>query len=117
MQKLAWCSALVSSAQAKIIAATANNAGILFYNLNDSSYPNAKDEDGNALGNHLKWEIHNQSFIDEDTGYQYIEFTNTLRMPVLASDEITFHVEFTSADKPAGSTSFYRDGMECKVTK
>ena len=38
-------------------------------------------------------------------------------MPVLASDVITFHVEFESTSNPRGSTTFYRDAMECKVTK
>ena len=37
-------------------------------------------------------------------------------MPVLSSDVITFHVEFESSNKPAGSALF-RDAMECKVTK
>ena len=59
MQKVAWCSALVASTQAKIISAPANDAGILFYNLNASNYPDAKDENAAAVDGHLKWEIHN----------------------------------------------------------
>ena len=37
-------------------------------------------------------------------------------MNILSSDEITFHIEFTSDNKPAGS-QLYRDAMECSLKK
>ena len=37
-------------------------------------------------------------------------------MPILAADEITFHLEFTSGDKP-GTSQLHRDAMECSLKK
>ena len=60
----------------------------------------------------LKWTISNLSYIDEDTGYEYLEVTNTLKMPILSTDEITFHVEFYK-DSTAPTEGLFRDGFEC----
>ena len=72
MQRVAWCSALIASTQAKIIAAPADTSAIIFYNLSTGK-PNAKSTFKNAseapAGSHLKWEIYNTSYIDEDSGY------------------------------------------------
>jgi|Transcript_37558 hypothetical protein len=48
-----------------------------------------------------------------------MEITTTLTAPILATDEVTFHVEFTSSKQStlvAGS-KLTRDGFECKLKK
>lgn len=59
----------------------------------------------------------NRSYIDEDTGYQFLQVTNTLTMPILSTDEITFHVEFYEGSGSAPTTGLLRDGFECVINK
>ena len=62
-----------------------------------SSYPNAKDSTGSAASpNVLLWEIENLTWLDEDSGLSYMELTTTLTAPILATDTVTFHIEFKS---------------------
>ena len=97
LKQVAWKSALLcsffSATEAAILAAPLLDAAkaTLFYNRK-SGKPGADQSVPE-----LKWEIQNQSYIDEDTDYSFIEITNTLTMPVLSTDTITFHVEFTSS--------------------
>lgn len=68
----------------------------IFDNL-DATTPMAKKADGTtASTNSFKWEVSNLSWVDEDSGDQYIEITNTLTAPILATDVIIFHMEFKS---------------------
>ena len=61
------------------------------------------------------WTILNRSYIDEDTGNEYIELINELTAPILADDYITFHIEFYQGTKP--TSNLFRDGFECSLTK
>ena len=62
------------------------------------------------------WTIVNRSYIDEDTGYEYLELINELTAPILPDDYITFHIEFYEGDSAPGDNLF-RDGFECSLTK
>ena len=67
----------------------------------------------------MKWEIENLTWLDEDSGVSYMEITTTLTAPILATDVVTFHVEFTS-DKQATlvpGSALVRDGFECQLKK
>lgn len=81
--------------------------------------PGAKDEVNKPIdiSKSVKWEIQNQSWFDEDTGISYIEITNTLTTNILATDIITFHVEFETDEDDLNSSGLVRDAFECKVVK
>lgn len=79
--------------------------------------PAAKDATETAVANNLKWEIVNLSYIDLDTNEEFIEITNTLTMPILATDDITFHVEFTSDNSDLNGANLFRDAFECRLTR
>lgn len=67
-----------------------------------------------------KWTIVNRSYVDEDTGYEYLEMINKLKMPIISTDYITFHIEFYSAEANSGNaptSGLFRDGFECSLTK
>ena len=83
-------------------------------------YPAAKASDGTtdptATTNTFTWTLQNRSYIDEDTGYEYVEFTHELTAPtILETDVITFHLEFTTDDTTR--VNLFRDGMECTLAK
>ena len=65
------------------------------------------------------WTILNRSYIDEDTGLEYLELINELTAPILAADFITFHIEFYQGDTGAvaPNENLFRDGFECSLTK
>ena len=69
----------------------------------------------------MNWKIENVSWIDEDTAESYLEITNTLTAPILETDKITFHVEFTSSQQAdlfkSSTVSMLRDAFECTLTK
>ena len=44
----------------------------------------------------LLWEIENLTWLDEDSGLSFMELTTTLTAPILATDTVTFHIEFKS---------------------
>ena len=90
-------------AQAALIQGDSTSAGTLFEStaartvaVGDQAGPEAKTDADATPSNVITWTLQNQSWFDEDTGYEYIEMTNTLTMPILSSDVITFHVEFTT---------------------
>jgi len=64
----------------------------------------------------LQWDIVNVSYIDEDTGFEYLEITNSLTMPILSTDNITFHVEYFEGTT-VPTSGLLRDGFECIVSK
>lgn len=55
-------------------------------------------------------------YVDEDTGYEYLEIINELEMPIISTDFITFHVEFYSGETEP-TTGLFRDGFECTLDK
>lgn len=64
----------------------------------------------------IKWSIYATSYRNLDTGEEIMELTNEIVAPIQASDEVTFHVEFT----PSGYTQigqFRRDAFECKAVR
>jgi len=63
-----------------------------------------------------KWTIVNRSYVDEDTGHEYLEMINRLKMPIISTDYITFHIEFYSGGV-APTSGLFRDGFECSLTK
>ena len=63
------------------------------------------------------WTIINRSYIDEDTGYEYIELINELTAPILPDDYITFHIEFYDGSGSKPTENLFRDGFECSLTK
>ena len=122
---------LAACARAALISSKASAPGEMFYSLaktkaNASASdiylnrkPEAEDSAGKPIDNSksIKWEIQNQSWIDEDTGISYIEITNTLTANILATDIITFHVEFNTDEVSLNSKGLVRDAFECKVAK
>lgn len=75
---------------------SADTKATLFSNK-ATAYPNAKDSTGTAASpNVLLWEIENLTWLDEDSGLSFMELTTTLTAPILATDTVTFHVEFKS---------------------
>ena len=116
-EKLLLCSsALALNASALSRTGADSPAVDLFYSL-DTANPIAKNTAGTAIdtADAVKWTIKTQSYFDEDLGEQYVDFINELTMPILATDIITFHVEFSS-DRNADGT-FFRDGFDCKLSK
>ena len=101
---------------AKILQGDISTAETMFKAKN-TPYPNAVDSAGTAVTYEKPlWTIQNISYIDEDTGYQYVEIINEVEMPITAADYITFHVEFyTGASAP--TSGLFRDGFECSLTK
>ena len=120
---------LAACARAALISSKASAPGEMFYSLatttkNDSGIylnrkPEAEDSADKPIDNSksIKWEIQNQSWIDEDTGISYIEITNTLTANILATDIITFHVQFSTDEVSLNSKGLVRDAFECKVAK
>lgn len=120
-KRLALGYAFASMVDAAMISGqfTEDSAAVLFLNL-DTDIPKAKASNGSDNPtNTLKWEISNLSWIDEDSGLTYLEITSTLTAPILATDKITFHVEFTSSKHATLMTGsqLLRDGFECTLTK
>ncbi len=125
--KLAWGGALLAAnmdmANAGMVSgkSDATTTVKIFENI-DTTTPKAKQTDGTtASTNELSWSISNLSWIDEDTAETYLEITNTLTAPILATDKITFHVEFTSSQQatlfPSSTVSMKRDVFECSLEK
>ena len=123
--RLAWCSAIIAASMqtvdAKLVSGKedATTKTFIFNNI-DTATPIAKKTDGTTTSTDLfKWEVSNLSWIDEDTGDQYIEITNTLTAPILKTDVIMFHMEFTSSQQATLSptSQLVRDVATCQLTK
>jgi len=120
IQKLAYSSGfLAACAKAEILSGKVTEGATMLYSLDERVkatsttwvYPGAVGPDGTTTpSNSIKWEIKNLSYVDEDTGFSYIEITNTLTAPILSTDDITFHVEFTESTFSGG---LIRDAFEC----
>ena len=125
--KLAWGAALLATsldlASAKLVSGKSDSTTEVEVLKNtDTTSPKAKKTDGTtASTNELTWKISNLSWIDEDTNDTYLEITNTLTAPILATDKIVFHVEFTSSQQatlfPSSTVSMKRDVFECSLEK
>ncbi len=102
-QQLAYGAAILATsfdlAHAGLVSGkTSTVTSIELIKNTDATTPKAKSTDGVTTNtNILNWKIENVSWIDEDTAESYLEITNTLTGPILATDKITFHVEFTSS--------------------
>ena len=87
------------SAEARQVSGSSDSTSkvSLFYNK-EAVNPAAKDSTGTAsVSAELKWEVENLTWRDEDTAEDFMEITTTLTAPILSSDTITFHLEFTSS--------------------
>lgn len=114
---------LADYASAITISGDSTGPVTLFYNKATTDFPYALETTGGANTNlsDFKWEISNTSFIDEDTGKQYMELTTELTMPIKADDVITFHVQYSVdnagiTDDP-NAADVARDGFSCKMQK
>ena len=125
MQNIALAGALLASYHTNAVIIMGTDQGdeqVLFNNRETNKYPNAVDKDGTAISvAQPYWTIVNRSYIDEDTGYEYIELINKLTLPILADDFITFHIEFydggSDGNASAPTSNLFRDGFECSLTK
>ena len=85
-----------------------------------TDFPAATQTDGTAITVASPiWTILNRSYIDEDTGNEYLELINELTADILPTDYITFHIEFydDSNSGTAPTENLFRDGFECSLTK
>ena len=99
--RLGWSAAILATslqtAHAGLVSGKSDTTStVKLLENSDSVSPKAKQRDGTAAPTNIVWEISNLSWIDEDTADTYLEITNTLTMPILATDKVTFHVEFIS---------------------
>ena len=69
-----------------------------------------------AAANQVVWTIKTQSFYDEDKGTYFMDFINEVKMPILSTDIITFHVEYSSSDN-TDDLDLKRDGFDCVLSK
>lgn len=83
--------------EAAMITGTDQAAITLFENLTSvgAKKSNGANPDTNP-DKTLKWTLKSQSYFDEDEGIHVMEWTNEVTMPILSTDEITFHIEFTN---------------------
>ena len=118
---IAFGAALLASyqdVQARILQGEDVTKTTLFLNNSEVKDIASATDPATAETDTLKWVISNQSWIDEDTGYEYLELINTLSMPIISTDFITFHVEFTNSEAGANPTDkLFRDGFECTLEK
>lgn len=116
-----FLAASLATADAKEVSGAfvdSTSKATLFVN-SETANPNAKDATGTAVGSNVKWDIENLTYKDEDTGTEYMEITTTLTAPILDTDTVLFHVEYTSDRQTeiVSNSALNRDGFECKLVK
>ena len=118
-EKLALCSSALALSASALFRKGENVDPVTLFDSVVGTYPSAKKTDGTtakASPNTMSWTIKTQSYYDEDLGESYVDFINELTMPILDTDVITFHIEFSSNKNP-GTSSLLRDGFDCVLTK
>ena len=67
--------------------------------------PGSETKKEALLTSTIKWDIETQSYYNEDTGEIRVQLTHILTSDILATDEITFEVGFSSKSNTATATA------------
>lgn len=71
------------------------------------------------MSKELSWTVSNLTWKDEDTGTEYMEITTTLKVDLLDTDKVKFHIEFKSDKQTTivANSALLADGFECSLEK